>query len=154
MSYFPITSKDHAEMLETIGIEHFGQLFQAIPSEIRNPKIDLPPALSEMEAQSWFRELAQKNVSVKNHLSFLGAGAFEHFVPSQNLCGNADAQAKSCEEAAKTRSECNVSKEEKQTIDKELQQCVGKAKTTCKGTSQSSDVAENSNVESLAGGSI
>ena len=69
-------------MLETIGIEHFGQLFTAIPSEIRNPHIELPPALSELEAQNWFRELSSKNTNVKNHLSFLGAGAYEHFIPS------------------------------------------------------------------------
>ena len=69
-------------MLETIGIEHFGQLFQAIPSEIRNPRIELPSALSELEAQSWFRELAQRNATAKTHSSFLGAGSYEHFIPS------------------------------------------------------------------------
>ena len=82
MSYFPITKKDQAEMLETIGIEHFGQLFTSIPSEIRNPHIELPEALSELETQSWFRKLSEKNVNVKSHLSFLGAGAYEHFIPS------------------------------------------------------------------------
>lgn len=82
MSYFPITKKDQSEMLETIGIEHFGQLFQAIPSEIRNPPIELPPALSELEAQNWFRELAQKNVNTKTYPSFLGAGSYDHFIPS------------------------------------------------------------------------
>ncbi|MBI4000136.1 MAG: aminomethyl-transferring glycine dehydrogenase subunit GcvPA [Candidatus Omnitrophica bacterium] len=69
-------------MLEAIGIEHFGQLFTVIPSEIRNPHIELPPALSELEAQSYFRELSQKNMNVKEHLSFLGAGSYEHFIPS------------------------------------------------------------------------
>ena len=82
MSYFPITQKDQAEMLETIGIEHFGQLFQSIPSELRNPKIDLPEALSELEAQKWFRSLSDRNANLKNHLSFLGAGCYEHYLPS------------------------------------------------------------------------
>ena len=82
MSYFPITVKDQAEMLETIGIEHFGQMFQAIPNELRNPKIDLPSPLSELETQSWFRELAGKNASSKTHSSFLGAGSYEHFIPA------------------------------------------------------------------------
>jgi len=31
MSYFPLTAEDQAEMLEAIGVEHFGQLLQAIP---------------------------------------------------------------------------------------------------------------------------
>ena len=82
MSYFPITKQDQTEMLETIGIEHFGQLFNAIPSEIRNPKIDLPEPLSEMDAQKWFHELAAKNLNLKTNLSFLGAGCYEHFIPS------------------------------------------------------------------------
>ena len=82
MSYFPITKKDQAEMLETIGIEHFGQLFTAIPSEIRNPQITLPQVLSELEAQNWFHELSMRNEHTKSHLSFLGAGAYEHFIPS------------------------------------------------------------------------
>lgn len=70
-------------MLEAIGIEHEGQLFGAVPEALRNPKIGLPPALSELEAQIWFRELAAKNVNLKTHLSFLGAGAYEHFIPSR-----------------------------------------------------------------------
>lgn len=82
MSYFPITKQDQNEMLETIGIEHFGQLFTAIPSEIRNPKIELKDALSEMEAQKWFRDLSSKNSNLKSNLSFLGAGCYEHFIPS------------------------------------------------------------------------
>ncbi|OGW89720.1 MAG: glycine dehydrogenase (aminomethyl-transferring) [Omnitrophica bacterium RIFCSPLOWO2_01_FULL_50_24] len=82
MSYFPLTKEDQAEMLETIGVEHFGQLLQAIPTEIRNPKIDLPPALSELEAQRWFQSLADLNATSKTHLSFLGAGCYEHFIPS------------------------------------------------------------------------
>ena len=82
MSYFPITKQDQNEMLETIGIEHFGQLFTAIPSEIRNPKIDLADPLSEMETQKWFRDLSSKNSNLKSNLSFLGAGCYEHFIPS------------------------------------------------------------------------
>jgi glycine dehydrogenase subunit 1 len=82
MSYFPITKKDQAEMLEAIGIEHFGQLFQSIPSELRNPKIDLPEALSELEAQKLFRNLSDRNANIKSHASFLGAGCYEHYIPS------------------------------------------------------------------------
>ncbi len=82
MSYFPLTREDQAEMLETIGVEHFGQLLQAIPHEIRNPKIELPLPLSELEAERWFRSYAEQNATLKTHLSFLGAGCYEHFIPS------------------------------------------------------------------------
>ncbi len=80
--------------------------------------------------------------------------AFAHFVPAQNLCGNTEAQAKSCKEAATLKPDCIVTYEERQAIDKELQKCVEKAKTICKGTSESSDVNSYDDVESLAGGSI
>ena len=82
MSYFPITSQDRAEMLETIGVEQEGQLFGLVPESLRNPRIELAPALSELEAQRWFRSLAAKNVNLKTHVSFLGAGCYEHFIPS------------------------------------------------------------------------
>lgn len=82
MSYFPITQADQTEMLEAIGVEHFGQILQGIPQELRNPKIELPPPLSELEAQNFFRSLASQNATPKTHVSFLGAGAYEHFIPS------------------------------------------------------------------------
>lgn len=69
-------------MLESIGVEHFGQLLQAVPSELRNPKIELPPPLSEIEVEQWFSKLAQSNATSKTHLSFLGAGCYEHFIPA------------------------------------------------------------------------
>ncbi len=82
MSYFPLTKEDQAEMLEAVGIERFSQLLQAIPPDLRNPKIDLPPALSELEAQDFFAALASQNANVKRFNSFLGAGSYEHYIPA------------------------------------------------------------------------
>jgi glycine dehydrogenase subunit 1 len=82
MSYFPLTRQDQAEMLETIGVEHFGQLLQSIPVEVRNPKMNLPKPLSELEALRWFEDKANLNQTSKTYSSFLGAGCYEHFIPS------------------------------------------------------------------------
>ena len=82
MKYLPLTSEDRQAMLETIGVEHFSQILQAIPASIRNPAIDVPQALSEMEIRKLCRSLAEKNAHARNRLSFLGAGAYEHYIPA------------------------------------------------------------------------
>ncbi len=79
---------------------------------------------------------------------------FSHFVPSQNLCGDADAQNKFCEEAAKTRPECNILPAQIEVIDNELQQCELTAKNSCTGEHKSTDIVENLDASSLEGGPI
>ena len=47
------------------------------------PELDLPPALTEMEAASLLSEMATTNENVREHLiSFLGAGAYNHYIPA------------------------------------------------------------------------
>lgn len=82
MSYLPLTPDDQQAMLDTIGVEHFGQILQAIPASLRNPAIEIPEALSEHEIRALFAEIGRKNVNTKEKTSFLGAGAYEHFIPS------------------------------------------------------------------------
>ena len=50
MTYIPISPKERDAMLETIGVKSLDALFDAIPAKHRFPKLDLPPALTEMEA--------------------------------------------------------------------------------------------------------
>lgn len=82
MSYLPLTTAERKEMLQAIGKEQIDDLLQSVPRTLRNPKIELPAALSEHELENFFRELARSNVNTKDCLSFLGAGAYEHFIPS------------------------------------------------------------------------
>ncbi len=82
MSYLPLTSEDHQVMLDTIGVEQFNQILQAIPAELRNPDIRIPNSLSEHEIRTLFGKIARKNLNCKDKLSFLGAGAYEHYIPS------------------------------------------------------------------------
>lgn len=82
MHYHPITSEDEAKILQAAGVSSFDDLIRGIPASLRNPKLDLPAGMSEMEVQQLIRELGIKNQSTKTVRSFLGAGSYEHFVPS------------------------------------------------------------------------
>lgn len=81
--YLPMTEADQKEMLETIGVESIEDLFSDIPKDIRfKGEMNLKEALKETELVSYFQELASKNVSIKQVPSFLGAGVYEHYIPS------------------------------------------------------------------------
>src|SRR5258705_993327 len=83
MTYIPISTNERDAMLKTVGIKSLDDLFDAIPKKHRFPKLNLPPALTEMEAASLLAEMAQSNENVREHMvSFLGAGAYNHYVPS------------------------------------------------------------------------
>ena len=83
MSYLSLTDADRAEMLETIGVASVGELFEQIPAGVRLERgLDLPPALGEAELVRHLEELAARNVHTGAELSFLGAGVYEHYVPS------------------------------------------------------------------------
>lgn len=69
-------------MLDAIGVKNLDALFSAVPEKYRYPKLNLPPALTEMEVLSELRGLADSNASVAEQISFLGAGAYHHYIPS------------------------------------------------------------------------
>jgi glycine dehydrogenase subunit 1 len=83
MTYIPISPKERDAMLETIGVKSLDDLFDAIPAKHRFPKLDLPAALTEMEALEELSDLAHANENVRTDLvSFLGAGMYNHYIPS------------------------------------------------------------------------
>ncbi len=83
MTYIPISPNERDAMLNTVGVKSLDDLFDAIPQKHRFPELDLPPALTEMEAAALLNDMATTNENVREHLiSFLGAGAYNHYVPS------------------------------------------------------------------------
>lgn len=83
MRYLPLTNDEKREMLEVIGVESVDALFDDIPKEMRLTKdLDLPEALSEAELVRYFQELAGKNRDLGSLVSFMGAGAYDHLIPS------------------------------------------------------------------------
>jgi glycine dehydrogenase subunit 1 len=83
MTYIPISPKERDSMLETIGVKSLDELFEDVPDKHRFPSLNLPPALTEMEAMVELSSLAQSNENVRGELiSFLGAGMYNHYIPS------------------------------------------------------------------------
>ena len=83
MSYLSLTDADREAMLEAIGVSSVDELFRDIPKSLRLDRpLALEPALSEQELVEHLSELAAKNVSVSEELSFLGAGMYDHYVPA------------------------------------------------------------------------
>jgi glycine dehydrogenase subunit 1 len=80
--YLPQTKDDQLAMLETIGIHSIEQLFEDIPQEFRYPELNLPQAASELEILDELYGLALKNSTTGCFATFIGAGAYNHFVPS------------------------------------------------------------------------
>lgn len=83
MTYIPTSPHERDSMLATVGVKSLDDLFDAIPASHRFPNLDLPPALTEMEAMAELSEIAKTNENVRNDLvSFLGAGMYNHYIPS------------------------------------------------------------------------
>lgn len=81
--YLPQTDQDKREMLETLGISSIEELFADIPEEVRSKgPIQIPEALSEPELVKYFTGLSNKNVNFSTHVNFLGAGVYQHYIPS------------------------------------------------------------------------
>ncbi len=82
MPYIPHSEQDREAMLSAIGLRSIEDLFQDVPASVRFPQLSLPPALSEMEARWELETLADANFTLNDGPSFLGAGAYRHFVPA------------------------------------------------------------------------
>lgn len=83
MPFIVNTDSEREEMLRSIGAASFDDLITDIPEEIRLKKaLDLFPALSEPEVMKLLEGLASANRSTAGYVSFLGGGAYDHFIPS------------------------------------------------------------------------
>lgn len=82
-SYLPHTEADRRSMLDAVGVSSTQDLFVDIPPELRLSKpLALPPAMSEPELAQHLQELAKHNASLAEYACFLGAGAYDHYIPS------------------------------------------------------------------------
>ncbi len=83
MTFIPHSPKEREEMLAAVGLETLEDLFNDIPAKYRFPKLNLPPALTEMEAAAELGYLSMGNDNIRTDLvSFLGAGAYNHYIPA------------------------------------------------------------------------
>jgi glycine dehydrogenase subunit 1 len=81
--YTSVTESDLAEMLQTIGVDSIEALFADIPDRLRLARpLALDDGRSEQEVYTELRQLAARNVSTEDEVSFLGAGMYDHYVPA------------------------------------------------------------------------
>jgi len=83
MRYLPHTNTEIKEMLKIIGAFNIEDLFASIPKELRTAKqLNLGPQLSEIALLEHLKTLSRNNRNAEDTLSFLGGGAYRHYVPA------------------------------------------------------------------------
>jgi glycine dehydrogenase subunit 1 len=83
MRYLPNTPQNQRAMLEVIGARGIEDLLTKIPPKARLSRpLALPPALAEPDLVRHLRALAAENGHADTYTCFLGAGAYDHYVPS------------------------------------------------------------------------
>jgi glycine dehydrogenase subunit 1 len=92
MSYVPHSDADRQDMLAEIGVERVEELFVDVPEAVRYPEVKLPKPLSEIEILAELQAMSERNADLNHYACFLGAGAYNHFVPSvvQHVAGRSE----------------------------------------------------------------
>ncbi|MBF0253611.1 MAG: aminomethyl-transferring glycine dehydrogenase subunit GcvPA [Candidatus Omnitrophica bacterium] len=68
-------------MLRVIGVKDFGDLLSGIPRDLRLREFNIGPGMSEMDLLISLRRIGQRNFHSDRFASFLGAGAYDHYIP-------------------------------------------------------------------------
>ena len=82
MPFIVNTEIEREGMLRTIGVSSFEDLIVDIPEDIRLKRaLDILPASDEPQVRKLLEGLASANRSTSDYVSFLGGGAYDHFIP-------------------------------------------------------------------------
>ena len=82
MTYVPHSQAERQAMLAAIGVDRVEDLFADVPKALRFPEISLPEPLSELEILRELQGICESNADLDHYACFLGAGAYNHYVPS------------------------------------------------------------------------
>ncbi len=83
MKYTPNPNPVVDEMLQTMGLSSLSQLFSDIKPELQlDRELNIPGGCGEMELRSHLKELAARNRNTEDFPCFLGAGAYDHYIPA------------------------------------------------------------------------
>jgi glycine dehydrogenase subunit 1 len=80
--YSPNTKEDKQLMLDAIGVKSIEELFEVVPKKFRFPSLDIAPSHTEMELFETLKNLAGGNETSADMPMFLGAGAYQHYIPA------------------------------------------------------------------------
>ncbi|MBI2468516.1 MAG: glycine dehydrogenase, partial [Candidatus Rokubacteria bacterium] len=82
MRYISTTRAQREEMLRAIGVPDLEALLERIPSKARlGRELGIPAAVAEAELTAEIGALAAENAHADGYVSFLGGGAYDHYVP-------------------------------------------------------------------------
>jgi len=86
------TDEERAKMLAEIGVSSFEELIQNVPESIRLPRISGFSSLTEQEICSYLTELENLNRKASDSICFLGAGAYDHYIPAvvDEICSRSE----------------------------------------------------------------
>lgn len=83
MRYTQLTDSDVSAMLSTIGVDRVDDLFAGVPADCRLDRpLHLPQSMTELELTGELKRLASRNVTCDELSCFLGAGVYDHFIPT------------------------------------------------------------------------
>ena len=83
MSYIPNTPEDQQAMLTRLELPSLEALLAPVPENVRLRRpLNVPPALSEPDLKRVLYRMAAKNKNLDDTISFLGAGTYDHALPS------------------------------------------------------------------------
>ncbi|MEA4900079.1 aminomethyl-transferring glycine dehydrogenase subunit GcvPA [Desulfitobacterium sp.] len=83
MNYVPNTADQRDQLLARIGVQSIDELFKDIPETVRLKKsLDVPGGMAEQDLVKLVKGLANRNGNLEEYTSYLGAGAYEHYIPS------------------------------------------------------------------------
>lgn len=83
MTYTPNPPSVSEDMLRSIGLDSMGDLFIDVPDKVKLTRpLQLGEAYSEIALRRHLQDLANKNINVDQYPCFLGAGAYDHFIPA------------------------------------------------------------------------
>jgi glycine dehydrogenase subunit 1 len=82
--YTSTTPEDLRAMLAAIGVGSLEELFERqVPAGVRLGRaLGLPAGMPEQDVYAHLRDLAARNVSAEDEITFLGAGMYDHYVPA------------------------------------------------------------------------
>lgn len=80
--YIPNTIDDQQKMLEELGVQTFEELLALIPEAVRfKGELPIEPGVSELKHKADVMAFSQGSASTASHVSFLGAGSYDHYIP-------------------------------------------------------------------------
>jgi len=83
MKYTPNSSAVVEDMLHSAGFSSLDELFTDIPEAIKlKRELNLGPGRGEIELSRELKKLAAKNLNTEDYPCFLGAGAYDHYIPA------------------------------------------------------------------------